>query len=74
MAGTREGGLKAAKANRERHGQDFYKRLGRRGGAAGHTGGFAGNSELARELGHKGGLARAEKYKKLKEMKNETTQ
>lgn len=69
MAGTREGGLKAAKANKERHGADFYKRLGQRGGAAGHTGGFAGNSELARELGRKGGLARAEKYKKLKEDK-----
>lgn len=41
MAGTREGGRKAAKTNIERHGKDFYRELGRIGGRNGHTGGFA---------------------------------
>lgn len=33
MAGTREGGLKAAKTNKEKHGADFYARIGRAGGS-----------------------------------------
>lgn len=28
MAGTREGGLKAAETNKKRHGKDFYKKAG----------------------------------------------
>jgi uncharacterized protein len=56
MPGTKEGGLKAAKKNVERHGKDFYARIGAVGGKKGHTGGFAANRELAREAGRKGGL------------------
>lgn len=41
MAGTKEGGKKAAKTNIERHGKDFYRNLGRIGGRNGNTGGFA---------------------------------
>ena len=41
MAGNREGGLKTAKIIKEKYGKDFYKELGRIGGASGHTGGFA---------------------------------
>lgn len=55
MAGTRAGGLKAAKTNAKRHGEDFYARIGRMGGRNGHTGGFASNPELARTAGAKGG-------------------
>jgi len=55
MAGTKIGGLKARKTNIERHGEDFYQRIGRKGGQNGHTGGFASNRELARTAGAKGG-------------------
>lgn len=41
MAGTKAGGLKAAKTNIERHGKDFYRNIGRIGGRNGNTGGFA---------------------------------
>lgn len=40
MAGTREGGLKASKTNRLRHGANFYKRIGKLGGKNGTNGGF----------------------------------
>lgn len=56
MAGTRAGGLKAAKTNRVKNGPDFYARIGRKGGKNGHTGGFASNPDLARIAGRKGGL------------------
>lgn len=55
MAGTRAGGLKAAKMNIELHGKDFYREIGRKGGRNGHTGGFAANRELAKIAGAKGG-------------------
>lgn len=55
MAGTKAGGLKAKMTNLERHGEDFYSNIGRRGGKAGHTGGFYANRELARTAGAKGG-------------------
>ena len=57
MPGTLEGGKKAAKANLERHGQNYYSELGRKGGKAKHTKprGFAANTELARLAGKRGG-------------------
>lgn len=55
MAGTSEGGIKAAKSNKEKYGEDFYARIGAKGGKRGHTGGFAANPELARRAGAKGG-------------------
>lgn len=55
MVGTKIGGLKAKQTNYERHGRDFYKRIGQIGGRNGHTGGFASNPELARLAGAKGG-------------------
>lgn len=55
MSGTRIGGIKASETNRLRHGEDFYARIGRKGGSNGHTGGFAANPELARRAGAKGG-------------------
>ena len=56
MAGTRAGGLKAAKTNRKKNGPDFYARIGRKGGQNGHTGGYATKPDLARIAGRKGGL------------------
>lgn len=41
VAGTKAGGLKAARTNKLRHGDSFYKNIGARGGRAGNTGGFA---------------------------------
>lgn len=55
MAGTKEGGRKASITNRLKHGEDFYERIGRKGGQNGHTGGFASNPELAKIAGAKGG-------------------
>lgn len=55
MAGTKEGGKKAAATNLLRHGDDFYARIGAKGGRNGHTGGFASNPALAMVAGAKGG-------------------
>ena len=55
MAGTRMGGLKAAKTNMEKYGKDFYREIGAKGGRSGHTGGFAANPALARIAGARGG-------------------
>lgn len=55
MAGTKAGGIKARNTNYERHGEDFYRNIGSRGGKNGHTGGFAANHELAKIAGAKGG-------------------
>lgn len=61
MAGTLEGGKKAAETNKKLYGKDFYKKLGEKGGAASKTGGFYANRELARTAGIKGGKARWKK-------------
>lgn len=52
MSGTKAGGLKAAKTNKERYGDDWYNRIGSLGGRNGHTGGFASMpKEKVRECG-----------------------
>lgn len=55
MAGTKQGGMKAAATNKQRYGREFYANIGAKGGRNGHTGGFAANRELARAAGAKGG-------------------
>ena len=55
MAGTKEGGVAAAKTNKKKYGADFYAKIGARGGKNGRTGGFFANRELARIAGAKGG-------------------
>ncbi len=54
MAGTKEGGRKAALKNLQRD-PAFYAKIGKKGGHNGTTGGFAANPELARIAGAKGG-------------------
>lgn len=41
MAGSVAGGKRAAEVNKRNHGDDFYSRIGRLGGKASRTGGFA---------------------------------
>ena len=55
MTGTKAGGLKTVKTIKERHGEDFYRIIGAKGGRNGHTGGFASNHELAVRAGKIGG-------------------
>lgn len=64
MAGTKLGGMKAAETNKQKYGDGFYARIGRKGGRAGRTGGFASMAvgpdgltgrERARIAGGKGG-------------------
>lgn len=55
MAGTKDGGVKAAITNKAKYGSEFYAKIGSKGGKLGKTGGFYANRELAREAGRKGG-------------------
>ncbi len=70
MAGTRNGGLKAASRNLQRD-PDFYAKIGAKGGRNGRTGGFAANPELARIAGAKGG--RISRRKKTVVVANDAT-
>lgn len=54
MAGNHEGGLKAAATNKAEDGDDFYQRMGRRGGLVSRGGGFT-DREFASAMGKKGG-------------------
>lgn len=57
MAGTLAGGKKAASTNKQRHGEDFYRNIGRKGGSKSHpdTRPFTLNPELAKLAGARGG-------------------
>jgi general stress protein YciG len=55
MAGTQAGGKAAAATNKQKYGEDFYGKIGSKGGRLGRTGGFHTNRELARIAGAKGG-------------------
>lgn len=75
MAGTKSGGLKAAATNKSKFGDDWYAKIGAKGGRNGHTGGFAmvdenGVHYLAVRAGRKGGLISRRGAAKAK--KNET--
>lgn len=55
MAGTKVGGQKAAQTNKVKHGDDFYARIGAKGGKACVCKGFGSNRELAKTAGAIGG-------------------
>lgn len=58
MAGTKRGGKKAAKTNKQRYGKDFYYLLGKKGGQTPREEprGFAAMpTEKVRAAGRKGG-------------------
>lgn len=55
MAGTKEGGRAAAATNKAKYGENFYAKIGAKGGKKGRTGGFFANPELARTAGAIGG-------------------
>lgn len=66
MAGSKAGGKKTAKTNKNRYGKDYYKNIGRLGGVKSSNGGFASQKtgkdgltgrERARVAGKKGGKA-----------------
>ena len=55
MAGTKAGGIKAAKTNKRKWGRKFYAEIGAKGGKACVPKGFAADPERARRAGAKGG-------------------
>lgn len=55
MAQTKEGAKKAVFSIRQKHGDDFYKVIGSKGGKVGGAKGFALDIERARRAGAKGG-------------------
>lgn len=61
MAGTRIGGKKTERTIKQRHGRDFYQRMGRKGGIKSRGGGFAADKERARTAGAIGGRVSSRK-------------
>lgn len=57
MSQTKEGAIKARETMLKKD-PNYYANIGKLGGQMGTTGGFHGKSELAREMGRKGGLKR----------------
>lgn len=51
-----EGGRNAAKTNKERYGEDYYRRIGAMGGRKSKGGGFSRVEGLARSAGRLGGM------------------
>jgi len=45
MAGTKEGGRRAAETNKRKYGSNFYSNIGKKGGKIGRTGGFGAGEE-----------------------------
>ena len=77
MSGNKIGGLKVAQTNKRKYGEDYYVNIGRIGGKASNTGGFASNKvgadgltgkERARLAGAVGGSS---KRKTIKSVENE---
>lgn len=61
MAGTKEGGLKAAATNKAKYGEDYYKKIGPKSVKGWEANGrkprgFSVNREVASAAGRKGGL------------------
>lgn len=56
MSGTAKGGRLAAEKNKQKHGGDFYARIGRMGGKRGKTGGFAAGAEGKKRASYYGSI------------------
>src|SRR5205823_5750652 len=73
MSGSKLGGTRARDTNYERQGRDFYKEIGRLGGAKGTTGGYwykkhvLGDTESIRRAGMLGGRVSRRGNNKLTE-------
>ena len=68
MPGTKIGGKRAAQTTKERHGEDFYQRIGKLSNASWEKNGrkprgFAANPELAKRAGAIGGRISRRKAK-----------
>lgn len=82
MSGTYMGGLQTAKTNKEKYGEDYYKKIGAIGGRkiTDKPKGFAANNDLARAAGRIGGtvssrsrrLTQAEKEAALQKLYAQT--
>jgi hypothetical protein len=59
MAGTKAGGRLAAKRNKQKHGADFYSRIGKLGGQKSRTGGFAAGKEGRKRASYYGAIGGA---------------
>lgn len=66
MSGTRAGGLKVAITNKKKYGEDYYRDIGRKGGAAHHPNKGFGSMprELRQKYGRLGGAISRKKVKK----------
>lgn len=73
MPGNKKGGQKAAATNKERHGNDFYARIGSKGGKWSGPKGFALNPERAKLAGQIGGKISKRGKAKNHENKQENT-
>ena len=68
MPGTQQGSKKAVKTIKERHGKDYFARIGKIGGRNGRTGGTFGNPKRAAKIGSVGGKRSKRGYKLLGEV------
>lgn len=70
MVGTKAGGLKAKLTNLQKHGEDFYKIIGKKGGQNGHTGGF---KSILKDKNGLTGFERARIYGRIGGMRSRRT-
>lgn len=70
---TPEGGKKVSETNTQRHGKDYYSKLGKLGGKAKVKKGLATlSSKRRKEIAKKGGIARQNKLRSMKEANEQT--
>lgn len=61
MSATKEGGIKAAKTNKDKYGQDFYSRIGKIGGSRKVPKGFSMMTTEQRQAAGKVGGTRSKR-------------
>lgn len=67
MAGTVEGGRRAAATNKEKFGSDFYAKIGKVGGQRSKTGGFAAGAEGRKRASYWGAIGGRKSRRNKKE-------